>query len=214
MFFFAFFSYPFHSFWILLLFFINHIILLGITFQRLKSATFLCFYLIVAGIYFFYRPYLTGRDFWQYANSIPNSVKDEKLKAYNEAFFTLSKDQYFLFDYASYLNSINYYNRTIHLIKNQELYFNQYQKFILLAEINYKINNFKLSSESLIDANYLIPNRYIPLAGLLKLSEVKNDTSLIRHYSHKILVMPIKVPSKIVSEIKNKAKNSYISINK
>jgi len=212
--FYSLFSYPFHSFWILLLFLNNHLIILGISLQRSKFTIFLSLCFFIFGIYYFYRPYLVGKEVWKFASVIPISEKKEKLKAYNEAFLNLSKDQYFLFDYANYLNSINFNNQTIDLIKKQELYFNQYQKFILLSEIYYKNNNLKLCSEALINANYLIPNRYIPLAGLLKLSEINNDTLLISYYSNKILAMPVKVPSVIVSEIKNKANNALRSLNK
>ncbi len=198
-------SYSLHSIWILLLFLSNHFAIASFIYKPIKI---LCIssitLLLVTGITFFIK-YKKTESLWLYAQFIPEVNSSEKANSYKEVFSSLSTNQLFLDDYCNYLLSDSLTDNVIVITSTHSKYFNQYEKNILLGKAYLQKSDFSKSLAAFKKANFIIPNRFIPLAYLMKIFLLNKDTSNAVEYAKKIIKMPIKVNSNTIDRIKHEA---------
>ena len=202
---FAFFSFPLHNYIVLTIMLCNHLLLV----LNILKLRILSYYLSSLFVFImskeFYTDYHSKSD-WRYAQTIPNQYQSEKLTNYASCFVQLKKDQFFLYDYCQLLISENKINEALKILHENGIYFNQFEKNILLGEAYFKFKNLEISSFYFKKANKIIPSRFIPLAYLMNISLLQGDTILAKNYAKTIIMQPIKINSNSVYKIKCEAK--------
>lgn len=133
-------SYPLHSVWIVLIFIINHLIILGLFFHKYKWGIIILIFSVITFLGKKYYGFLLSKSAWQEAQIIPFSETSKKSKTYQEAYKFLNTNQYFLNDYCGYLLNINKPDSAIN-ISNRNYKFmdskggsNTYRNIQLLCE--------------------------------------------------------------------------------
>lgn len=198
-------SFPLHNILIFTIFLCNHILLIPIHFKTIKLVCILlCIILITLIIFLFTQNLKVKRD-WHYAQSIPTQYKIDKIAQYENCYKSLSKDQYFLTNFCEYLISENMTNIAQNLLLSNDIYFNQYEKYLLLGNIYLKQKNYVLAKRNYQKANLIIPIRLIPLGNLMNISVHEGDTLLAKYYSNKILSQPTKFETALSYRIKKDA---------
>jgi hypothetical protein len=199
------FSFPLHNILILTIFVCNHILLFTIHFKRVKLfCILLCITITISVILLFYQNLKVKAD-WHYAQSIPTQYKLDKVAQYQNCYKSLRKNQYYLTDFCEYLISENMTNSSLNVLLSNEIYFNQYEKYLLLGDIYLRQRNYALAKRNYKKANLIIPVRLIPLGNLMTISLLEKDTLSAKYYSNRILSQPIKIKTRFTDRIKKDA---------
>ena len=201
-------SYPFHSVWIILVF--TFFILLIIVSLIKSRLLFLAVYTIIFGIVIcvgvqYYR-YSETNGKWVAAQMIPISEKNDKRVAYQELIQDLYGNPYFLKDYVNYLLNDEQIKDAQYILFRFEKYFIRYDFLISLGQSFLMQDDMRMASRFYSAAHSIIPNRFIPLAFLMRIAIQEKDIFKARNYANQILLMKEKVPSNITASIKAEAR--------
>jgi hypothetical protein len=164
----------------------------------------LCITITISVILLFYQNLKVKAD-WHYAQSIPTQYKLDKVAQYQNCYKSLRKNQYYLTDFCEYLISENMTNSSLNVLLSNEIYFNQYEKYLLLGDIYLRQRNYALAKRNYKKANLIIPVRLIPLGNLMTISLLEKDTLSAKYYSNRILSQPIKIKTRFTDRIKKDA---------
>ena len=211
---FCFFSFPLHNLFICTIFICNHLILFLTLFKKYNKTCIILCLLISSISSFLFVKYQNAKKEWFYAQLIPKQFKADKFNCYKNVNYLLYKNRYFLSDYCRFLISERYFKKAKILLSLKGKYFNQYEKYMLLGEINMIEKDFKLSKINYQYANNIVPIKLMPLYNLMNISILEKDNSGIKFFSKKIIDQPLKFESVLSNEIKNKASTVYFNITK
>jgi tetratricopeptide (TPR) repeat protein len=209
---FALVSYPLHSVWVLFILLSNHILMIAIWYKRTVYG-FVLITILLAFILVNFHRYFQAKEIWLYAQSFPVNANPEKEHLFNSAYITLHNNQYFLYDYCSFLLNEQNSDKVLSIGNANRIYFNQYEYSLLMGTAYLQKNKMDKAKVQFKYAHNIIPNRFIPLYQLLSIAKVSKDTFQIIDYGKKIISMPIKVPSLMVDKIKEDAKFSLRKYN-
>ena len=201
---FALVSYPLHSTWILFILLSNHILMIAIWYKRTVYG-FVLITIIFSFILIDYQKYTQAKEKWLYAQSLPVNANLEKEELYNSAYTALCRNQYFLYDYCSFLLNEQKPDKVLSIGNTQRIYFNQYEHSLLMGSAYLQKNKMNSAKAYFLYAHYIIPNRLIPLHHLLNIAKTSHDTFQIKNYAEMIIATPIKVTSPVVTKIKGEA---------
>jgi len=81
----------------------------------------------------------------------------------------------FLYNYGAELNFIKEYERSIQLLEKCELYWNNYDVQMILADNNFNLERISASTKYYELASNMCPNRYMPLYKLHQVNINKGD---------------------------------------
>jgi hypothetical protein len=199
-------SYPFHSIWIVLVFAILNLLIAGFL-KRLPVLTFIIIIgVIISCTAFYYKRYLGTKSNWVEAQMIPFSEKTEKRTAYEALLPDLYSNPYFLKGYVDYLLDGGKIVDAQKILIGYEKYFIRYDYLMSLGQSFLMQNEMEKAGHYYSAAHYLIPNRFVPLAFLMRIAIQKKDNLKARDYANQIVTMHEKIPSGITGAIKAEAR--------
>lgn len=160
------------------------------------------FLLIGISLYYGYYEYK-----WLKASSSFNSgLCVTAIKNFESIYKPLSDNPLFLYNYAASLNKIGRYRESEAVRRRLQNYLIDYDTELLASDNLISMNQFVKAEYHLKKAHLMIPNRFMPLYGLLQIYSEYNHLKA-DSIAHVILTKPVKVPSSDVEEIKYWAKN-------
>jgi hypothetical protein len=201
---FALVSYPLHSIWILFILLSHHIMIISIWRKR---TVYGCVFIIILFSFILIesRKYTQAKETWLYAKSLPVNANQEKKQLFDSAYTTLYNNQYFLYDYCTFLLNEQKPDKVLSIGNGKRIYFNQYEYSLLMGSAYLLKNKMDSAKVYFINGHYIIPNRLIPLHHLLNIAKASYDTLQIRNYAEVIIATPIKVMSPVATTIKREA---------
>ena len=93
-------------------------------------------------------------------------------------------------------------------------YLNDYDVQIIMGNNNFHLNQWDTAEYHYLIAHNMIPNRFLPLSYLMDLYIKKGDYNKARDIAKEIIIKDIKIPSTIIYNIINKAKQILSKNNK
>ena len=198
-------SYPLHSIWIILIFSINHIILI-LNFFRIRRLIIVCTTTCTVLLFLYpTQKYFRAKSNWQYAKMIPYAGYNEKLNLFENTLDQLNNNQYFLNDYSNFLLVENDISSFFKISQKFKKYFNQYEYYILTGNAYLKSMSYNNANINFQKAHLLVPMRFIPLYNLMKIAVNTNNINQAKNYAEIITKMPIKIENPISTRIKEEA---------
>lgn len=121
---------------------------------------------------------------------------------YTNLYKTMNRNGLFLYNYASELNFIDRNKQSNRLFIEASHFMNDIDLQLQMADNYQKIKQYKDAEQCLLEAHYMIPNRFIPLYRLANLYEETGKHHKACNMAQAILNKPIKVASIDVFMIK------------
>ena len=131
---------------------------------------------------------------------------DNELLVYDRLYKIWNGNPYFLYNYASELKNIELYQQSIDIFLICESYINTYNLQMQLADNYYQMRHWKEAEIRYKKAQYMCPNRFLPLQGLLRTYEKSNNKILAQQVAWEIVNKRIKIPSYTISAIQEEAR--------
>jgi len=114
---------------------------------------------------------------------------------YARLYKTMNRNGLFLYNYAAELNFIDENKTSNHYFEEASHYMNDIDIQLQMADNYQKMKQYKKAEKCLLEAHYMIPNRFIPLYRLAKLYEETNQREHVKSMATIILNKPIKIMS-------------------
>ena len=115
-------------------------------------------------------------------------------------------DPYYLYAYSRECFTIGRFDDALRLNDLCHIYWSSYDLTLLRADILLHLERY-IEAEGFYKLAYsMCPIRFAPLEGLLHVYEKMDDTTKVRVTAQKIIKKPIKVPSKVIDDIKHEAR--------
>lgn len=111
---------------------------------------------------------------------------------------------FFLYNYGANLNRIEEYQKSLDILSECQRYFNDYDVQMIIADNYLHLNDIDSAESHYKKASHMIPCRFMPLYKLLEIYKSTNQDAAI-NLAEEILAKPIKVPSSMINNIKQKA---------
>lgn len=80
--------------------------------------------------------------------------------------------------------------------------YTDYEIYLKFAEIHDANGNRKVAESLFLKSVYIVPNRFIPKQALYKFYVKNKQLDKAQYWKAKLMTMPVKIPSKIIDEIK------------
>ncbi|WP_165784713.1 O-antigen ligase family protein [Solitalea longa] len=211
---FAFFSYPFSTIPISLLFFLSISI---ISFYEKKQNQFLTyklpinslskgfFCLVLVFMVYNVSMKLKAIRIWQHAQQNLLFREKQSWLDYKNIYSLLDNNGAFLFNYGAELSAGGYYKESCLILNKTEKFFNSSDLHIILGNNYKKLKNYHMAEKEFITAHYMVPNLFTPLSHLFELYKETGESKKATEMALKIYQLPIKVYSDKVKEIKTNA---------
>lgn len=198
-------SYPFHSVWIVTVFAVLNMLIAISLYKRIALIFILIIGAVITGTIFFYQQYTGNKNDWIQAQMIPLSEKVAKRNAYNAVLPNLYHNPYFLKTYIDYLLAEDQAVQAQFILTHYQKYFIQYDYLMSFGQSFLMQNNIDRAMYCYSEAHYLIPNRFVPLAFLMRISVKEKDAIQAKYFALQIIKMNEKIPSNITATIKAEA---------
>lgn len=117
------------------------------------------------------------------------------LPEYAKLYKTMNRNGLFLYNYAAELNFIDQNTESNRLFIEASHFMNDIDLQLQMADNYQKMKQYKETEKCLLEAHYMIPNRFIPLYRLAKLYEETNQLERAKYIAKTILKKPIKIMS-------------------
>lgn len=154
-----------------------------------------CFYFLIKDIRFEYQWNKIARL------SLMGETKTV-LRQYEKLNIKWNGNPLFLYNYGAELNFINEYESSNQILEKFELYWNDYDVQMILADNNFNLGRLSVAAKHYESASNMCPNRYVPLYKLHQINiKIGNRIKAI-DIAQQILDMEIKIPSTRVNFIK------------
>jgi len=129
--------------------------------------------------------------------------KEEAVRLYEKLYPTLKYNQYFLFNYGAELSTIGNYIRSIEVLREAEPRVDDSDEYIYLGNSYEGIGDLNSAMKCYRQASVIIPIKFYPKYRLAKLYEKTGRTQEAVSLAKNILNMTVKVPSVIITNIRN-----------
>ncbi len=124
-------------------------------------------------------------------------------KVYENIFDDLKYNQFFLFNYGAELTVMGEYQKSIDVLKTAEGRINDSDYFIYLGSSYEGIGDYTSALECFDQSSYIMPVKFYPIYRMVLLYRKTGENEAAKMLAKKILDMPIKVESDIVSNIRS-----------
>jgi O-antigen polymerase len=128
---------------------------------------------------------------------------EEAVRLYEKLYPTLNYNQYFLFNYGAELSVMGYYVKSVEILKETEPRLNDSDLYIYLGNSYEGSGDIANALKCFQQASLIMPLKYFPRYRLaqiyLKMGKTQQAVSLAKY----ILQMPVKIPSDIITNIRN-----------
>lgn len=145
-------------------------------------------------------------EWYKIANASLKGETKEMLPRYQKTYGWMKYDGLFLYNYGAELHQVRDYNKSIEILTECSLHFNDLDVQLLLAENYYQLGMYEDAKRHLLIASNMCPVRFIPLYKLMDVHIKTGDIEEAKHYAKILLNKPVKVHSMIVDEIIKSAK--------
>jgi len=126
----------------------------------------------------------------------------QMLPKYEKLYPKLKNNPFFLYNYGAELSVAGKYDKSIEILRECQLQFNDYDLQLLLAK-NYEAKgNLKKATAIYKRASNMIPVRFWPLYKLVKIYRERCEINKAIHLAKRILKKRVKIPSSIISSVK------------
>jgi len=186
---------------------IKPILRFTITRKLIKTSWFIA---VVISLFFVYKDAKWEYQWNVVAKESLSGNTEAMLPYYSKLYKSWNGDCLFLYNYGAELNYIQKYSLSNIVLTKSSKYLNDYDTQILLGDNYFNLKEFKKATVHYYQASKMCPNRIIPIYMLHKISVATGNNSYASYLANKILHKKVKVPSTIISIIKNEMK-SYLS---
>lgn len=121
---------------------------------------------------------------------------------YEKLYDILYGNPYFHYNYAVVLFELEHYQESRQELKVCQAFLNDMDTQLLSADINIQMGYDDDGENDLVIANYMCPNRFMPIYKLMLLSEKRGCKEKACEYARIITEKPVKIPSFTVTQIK------------
>lgn len=154
-----------------------------------------CFYFLIKDIQFEYK--------WKKIAHLSLMGKTKNvMRNYEKLHTQWNGNPLFLYNYGAELNFIKEYKKSIQILEKCELYWNDYDVQMILADNNFNLGKLSVAAKHYESASNMCPNRYVPLHKLHQINIKKGNETKAIEIAEQILDMEIKIPSARVNSIK------------
>ena len=140
--------------------------------------------------------------------------KKETLQKYYHLYKEWNGNPLFLYNFGAVLNQLENYEESNLIMNRCKDYLNDYDVQIIMGNNNFHLNQWDTAEYHYLIAHNMIPNRFLPLSYLMDLYIKKGDYNKARDIAKEIIIKDIKIPSTIIYNIINKAKQILSENNK
>lgn len=164
------------------------------------------FLMLTIGFYKF-----KGIIYWKNGYQIKNKKPNKAKQFYDLAIKRIPNNGQFLFSFAHLLEedkpkkSLKYYSKALSTYNNPIIY----SKMAIIYE---DLGFYNEAEKALIKRHYIKPSLFIPQEELLDFYTRRNNETRVHYFINKIIKTPIKVDSKEVKRIKEKAKKQKLTL--
>jgi len=175
-------------------------------FGKLLLGVVSCFWLFMSN--YQYKAFRAWKDGSELQFSNPDSAKI----LYSYAYQRLQNDGGFVMHYGFFMEDKNT-NTALALLEKAKLLINTPASYAKTAQLNEQLGNYKSAEKDLLKLHFISPHLFKPQEKLLDFYTRRSMAAKAKYYATKILETPIKIPSKEVLRIKQKAKIFLKQIN-
>ncbi len=130
---------------------------------------------------------------------------ERMLPLYKEMLTHMKNNPMFLYNYAAELNYAGKYKESLEITKQCAMMYNDYDVQILLADNQENVGDMEAAVKTYRHASNMIPCRFIPLEGMMRVYQQTEDTVHADSVAKIIMTKRVKIPSAIVDDIKLQA---------
>lgn len=130
---------------------------------------------------------------------------------YEKLYHSWNGNYLFLYNYGAVLNHLKEYAKSLEILDQCTLYWNDYDIQLIIADNYFNLEDWTKAEQHYKLASNMCPNRFIPLYKLHEIYKVKKEYHKAEEMAKKILKKNIKVPSETVNSI---VTNMKIYLNK
>lgn len=131
---------------------------------------------------------------------------EEMLPEYNKLYSkSLKRNPFFLYNYGAELNFAGRFDKSVEILTECQLRFNDYDLQMLLADNYYQMGETEKATQIYQHASNMIPCRFLPIYQLLKIYRKAGQKDMAVKYANKIVNKKVKIPSLTVNSIKAEA---------
>jgi O-antigen polymerase len=131
---------------------------------------------------------------------------EEMLPEYEKLHSTsLKQNPFFLYNYGAELNFAGKFDKSIDILSECQLHFNDYDLQMLLADNYHKKGETEKAIEIYRYASFMIPCRFSPIYQLFEIYRNVGQKDMAVKYANEIVNKKVKIPSLTVNSIKTEA---------
>lgn len=130
---------------------------------------------------------------------------EQYMEHYENLYSEWNGDPLFLYNYGAVLNQAGDYTQSSVIMAECEKYQNDYDVQMILGDNYSGLKQFREAEHHYLLAHNMIPNRFLPLFGLMQLYEANGENRKVLETARKIVTKKIKIPSQTVDQIIRKA---------
>jgi tetratricopeptide (TPR) repeat protein len=147
--------------------------------------------------------YKAAKEWLSAFHLVREGRNEEAVRLYEKLYPILRYNQYFLFNYGAELSVMGNYVKSIEILKETEPRLNDSDLYIYLGNSYEGSGDMNSAVKCFQQASLIMPVKYYPRYRLaqicLKMGKTQEAVSMAKH----ILSMPVKVPSEIITNIRN-----------
>ena len=134
-----------------------------------------------------------------------NSLSEREfiISEYSKLYDKHYKNPQFLYNYSAEMNYYGLNLKSLELIKECEVYVNDYNVQMLKAQIKVELGDLEGAEQSYNLASDMCPSKFAPLYELARIKEQQRDYEALKEIAIQIIEKPVKVPSAKVYAIKD-----------
>ena len=129
--------------------------------------------------------------------------REEAQQIYPRLYPFLKHNPSFLYNYGAELSIAGNYQESIKILEKVKSNLYNSDVFIYLGTNYLKTGETTKAEQAFLEANYIIPHRFIPKYRLVQLYHYVGDIPKALYYAQLITEMDVKVPSEIVTNIRD-----------
>ncbi len=154
---------------------------------------------------------------WIHAYKLARSREYQKaMTKYEELYPILNYNHYFLFNYGAELSVMGKYQQSVELLREAEPRLNDVDLYIYLGNSYVGLGDLENAAFCFKKASLIVPVKFYPRYRLVKIYLALNEQEQALELARDILGMKVKIPSDIITNIRNEMQelvNSYQSLN-
>lgn len=128
---------------------------------------------------------------------------DEVVLTYDNIYRRWNNNPYFLYNYASELNYLEQYEKSLYILSECMDKLNDYDVQMLQANNYFNLTNYSEAEKHYKLAGEMIPKKFMPSFQLIKLYEMTNQKEKMSDLIHRFLSRKPKVPSREIEIMKS-----------